>query len=157
LGQLAPQRHLAEQLERPEAVGEGATDRWERAFGRDHALLNGGIAARSLQHRVDESLPRRGRGPNQAEHVEQHRLDHEAVVVVPVKRRPVPVHPVPLVPLLVLGEGIVHAQWYKGDRKSTRLNSSHVKISYAVFCLKKKKKKVINEKHNNYRNVTRVK
>src|SRR5690606_41952611 len=30
-----------------------------------------------------------------------------------------------------------------GDRKSTRLNSSHVKISYAVFCLKKKKKKII--------------
>src|SRR5690606_39746000 len=28
------------------------------------------------------------------------------------------------------------------DRKSTRLNSSHVKISYAVFCLKKKNKKV---------------
>src|SRR6266511_5472698 len=27
-----------------------------------------------------------------------------------------------------------------GDRKSTRLNSSHVKISYAVFCLNKKKK-----------------
>src|SRR5690606_40593792 len=30
----------------------------------------------------------------------------------------------------------------KIDRKSTRLNSSHVKISYAVFCLKKKKKKI---------------
>src|SRR5690606_40518764 len=28
----------------------------------------------------------------------------------------------------------------EADRKSTRLNSSHVKISYAVFCLKKKKK-----------------
>src|SRR5204863_5034986 len=28
-----------------------------------------------------------------------------------------------------------------GDRKSTRLNSSHVEISYAVFCLKKKKKR----------------
>src|SRR3989442_9401943 len=28
-----------------------------------------------------------------------------------------------------------------GDRKSTRLNSSHVRISYAVFCLKKKKTK----------------
>src|SRR5690349_24183565 len=27
----------------------------------------------------------------------------------------------------------------RGDRKSTRLNSSHVEISYAVFCLKKKK------------------
>src|SRR5207253_11178013 len=30
------------------------------------------------------------------------------------------------------------------DRKSTRLNSSHVAISYAVFCLKKKKKKKKN-------------
>src|SRR5690606_42105127 len=29
---------------------------------------------------------------------------------------------------------------HRQDRKSTRLNSSHVKISYAVFCLKKKKK-----------------
>src|SRR5215469_17923375 len=31
--------------------------------------------------------------------------------------------------------------WPQRDRKSTRLNSSHVEISYAVFCLKKKKKK----------------
>src|SRR3712207_6947374 len=30
----------------------------------------------------------------------------------------------------------------KRDRKSTRLNSSHANISYAVFCLKKKKKKI---------------
>src|SRR5262245_63592688 len=29
-----------------------------------------------------------------------------------------------------------------GDRKSTRLNSSHLGISYAVFCLKKKKNKI---------------
>src|SRR5690606_40099349 len=35
----------------------------------------------------------------------------------------------------------IYAQWpLQSDRKSTRLNSSHVKISYAVFCLKKKKK-----------------
>src|SRR5207302_5213262 len=36
------------------------------------------------------------------------------------------------------------------DRKSTRLNSSHVKISYAVFCLKKKKIKIKNKsiEHN---------
>src|SRR5205814_10387716 len=44
-----------------------------------------------------------------------------------------------------------------GDRKSTRLNSSHLGISYAVFCLKKKKKikkqkktKTINNTHINY-------
>src|SRR5436309_9183893 len=43
----------------------------------------------------------------------------------------------------------------KRDRKSTRLNSSHVKISYAVFCLKKKKAEYqrrggtrLNKKHN---------
>src|SRR5215510_15573058 len=39
------------------------------------------------------------------------------------------------------------------DRKSTRLNSSHVAISYAVFCLKKKKKnkkkKICNQKKKN--------
>src|SRR5699024_12527549 len=38
--------------------------------------------------------------------------------------------------------GEVNARWQDfvgtGDRKSTRLNSSHVSISYAVFCLKKK-------------------
>src|SRR3712207_7488677 len=31
------------------------------------------------------------------------------------------------------------------DRKSTRLNSSHANISYAVFCLKKKKKKTVHK------------
>src|SRR2546422_6872939 len=35
------------------------------------------------------------------------------------------------------GDGVLRG----GDRKSTRLNSSHGYISYAVFCLKKKKKK----------------
>src|SRR2546427_8212372 len=33
------------------------------------------------------------------------------------------------------------------DRKSTRLNSSHSQISYAVFCLKKKKKKTEHQTH----------
>src|SRR2546427_5020041 len=31
------------------------------------------------------------------------------------------------------------------DRKSTRLNSSHSQISYAVFCLKKKKKQILDQ------------
>src|SRR5690606_39925469 len=35
------------------------------------------------------------------------------------------------------------------DRKSTRLNSSHVKISYAVFCLKKKKRQYMKVIKNN--------
>src|SRR5436309_7560873 len=38
-----------------------------------------------------------------------------------------------------LSRGIERFTGITQDRKSTRLNSSHVKISYAVFCLKKKK------------------
>src|SRR5438034_2845525 len=51
-----------------------------------------------------------------------------------------------------LFRGAFDQRW--GDRKSTRLNSSHTVISYAVFCLKKKKKKTNNNpirdtpKHN---------
>src|SRR2546426_6476904 len=45
---------------------------------------------------------------------------------------------------LLLPGGIdLHPGRY-GDRKSTRLNSSHLVISYAVFCLKKKKKQRYN-------------
>src|SRR5579871_5485181 len=46
---------------------------------------------------------------------------------------------------------------FKPDRKSTRLNSSHVEISYAVFCLKKKKKKnnhlLLTKKNKNKNNI----
>src|SRR3989454_2677941 len=44
---------------------------------------------------------------------------------------------------LIISEGIL-ARSSDIDRKSTRLNSSHLVISYAVFCLKKKKKKKTN-------------
>src|SRR5436305_4966936 len=40
------------------------------------------------------------------------------------------------------------------DRKSTRLNSSHVRISYAVFCLKKKKKNIIHTQTERHQNTT---
>src|SRR5690606_40835525 len=42
---------------------------------------------------------------------------------------------------LHLSERFESASGLDQDRKSTRLNSSHVKISYAVFCLKKKNRK----------------
>src|SRR5207248_6731068 len=49
-------------------------------------------------------------------------------------RKALPLHPYPQ----MCGRAQV---CLRGDRKSTRLNSSHRTISYAVFCLKKKKKK----------------
>src|SRR5690242_21286712 len=48
-----------------------------------------------------------------------------------------------------LGERPVQAvRQHAQDRKSTRLNSSHMSISYAVFCLKKKKKNKNQTIHN---------
>src|SRR3712207_8822495 len=40
----------------------------------------------------------------------------------------------------ILSGAVMDPKALKEDRKSTRLNSSHANISYAVFCLKKKKK-----------------
>src|SRR5690349_22694238 len=54
---------------------------------------------------------------------------------------------------LVLGVVEAMATQYIPDRKSTRLNSSHVEISYAVFCLKKKK--ITNNIHPIRQNGTR--
>src|SRR2546422_3009631 len=42
---------------------------------------------------------------------------------------------------LLIDEGLLELMHLLGDRKSTRLNSSHGYISYAVFCLKKKNTK----------------
>src|SRR5690554_7045072 len=46
-----------------------------------------------------------------------------------------------LIAVLWIVKRITSYKNFSIDRKSTRLNSSHVRISYAVFCLKKKKKK----------------
>src|SRR2546422_4728109 len=43
-------------------------------------------------------------------------------------------------PAAAVGGGKIAGNHHRPDRKSTRLNSSHGYISYAVFCLKKKKK-----------------
>src|SRR5215208_5930969 len=58
---------------------------------------------------------------------------------------------------LTLSSSLVVGHWssvlgpWTRDRKSTRLNSSHVAISYAVFCLKKKKKVRIHQLHEKSR------
>src|SRR5438067_10718790 len=73
---------------------------------------------------------------------------HDALPIFEVALMPVGEvrDPARTVPRAILGALAVTTLIYlaiqavaQGDRKSTRLNSSHVSISYAVFCLKKKK------------------
>src|SRR2546430_13077603 len=59
----------------------------------------------------------------------------DRAVRAPVERN----HPMLAVPLVDHDDDVEHREI---DRKSTRLNSSHSQISYAVFCLKKKNNKV---------------
>src|SRR5256885_17149518 len=60
---------------------------------------------------------------------------HDALPILSPGRPPVQGRRrLPSLPRTEVGDG--------GDRKSTRLNSSHLVISYAVFCLKKKKRKI---------------
>src|SRR5438034_3902847 len=49
-----------------------------------------------------------------------------------------------------LGVELARGTALSQDRKSTRLNSSHTVISYAVFCLKKKKEKIIKQVRDQY-------
>src|SRR5256886_11401998 len=57
------------------------------------------------------------------------------------RRRHAAPHP-PAAARAAAAAGLGHRGRAKGDRKSTRLNSSHSQISYAVFCLKKKKEQL---------------
>src|SRR5712675_3275632 len=60
---------------------------------------------------------------------------HDALPTSPIRPIGVP----PIQASYICGLFLTNA--LRGDRKSTRLNSSHGYISYAVFCLKKKKKR----------------
>src|SRR3989454_8881107 len=66
-----------------------------------------------------------------------------SVVLVPVGLLGLPEGGVPAAAVpYVIATIVIHAGYFVTlDRKSTRLNSSHLVISYAVFCLKKKKNK----------------
>src|SRR3712207_7839090 len=84
-------------------------------------LFRSRLPALRLHHLRPLEVGRRARHPLRGEAAARDRIDDNSRGFLPVRRAG---HRG-----LVLGE----------DRKSTRLNSSHANISYAVFCLKKKK------------------
>src|SRR5688572_32196226 len=76
-----------------------------------------------LRPRVYASTLIDGKGPNTAQVAEVATSQEEAIAKVRKAK----------------SDGMTGVKFYGTDRKSTRLNSSHSQISYAVFCLKKKK------------------
>src|SRR5690606_41787321 len=64
---------------------------------------------------------------------EGHQLPHTAISASAAS-----CHLTSTIRRVVRWQGFLNSAYRALDRKSTRLNSSHVKISYAVFCLKKK-------------------
>src|SRR2546427_2099792 len=84
----------------------------------------------------------RERSPTRPSARRSHRTDN-----APARRATAPV----LTPSGQRPCKIVQERLVPRDRKSTRLNSSHSQISYAVFCLKKKKKTKKKAKHKIYK------
>src|SRR5699024_2925181 len=117
-----------------EVVGGGAGDRDRRSVGEGD-LLRLGHRLGGLEDRVlSEGAQAAGRGP---EHLvpDGDVLDPSpTAVTTPAASRPIAAGTDPRVPKTPSRR----FQSAGLDRKSTRLNSSHVSISYAVFCLKKK-------------------
>src|SRR5690554_4831292 len=125
--------------------------------GRARALC-GAACAGTCRRRQPAPAPARGAGPGAAESGRGERLAGDVERVAPGADHVV-LDPDPAVraqrldPVPVDRAGVRRRTQFleqhvdevdarlDGDRKSTRLNSSHVRISYAVFCLKKKKKK----------------
>src|SRR6266568_1489583 len=104
-----------------EAMRRGALDFFSKPVDRERVLVSvrNALQRRSLEERVKDLSTRERRFGDEmlGESPALRRLRDDIAKVAPTNGR-----------VLVLG-----------DRKSTRLNSSHSSISYAVFCLKKKK------------------
>src|SRR5690349_22997020 len=90
-----------------------------------------GVAGSAEFGALSVSLPQRGDMPKIARQRRERRgPQHSRGEILQDRVQPVPLD-------------IIRLEWRRAagrDRKSTRLNSSHVEISYAVFCLKKKTK-----------------
>src|SRR2546422_1737583 len=112
------------------AILLGGEDRLQRA--RLHAIANAG---QGQMGREGTGLLRVPETRHAIFHGRLKALQFRHVVVAPVQSEP---------------DHARRARIREGDRKSTRLNSSHGYISYAVFCLKKKKKKTDTESTSLY-------
>src|SRR3712207_7791507 len=79
--------------------------------------------------------------------ISEHRPEHHPPHVEDAAERLLPEVARGQVVLGPLDDAVLPVEVPHGDRKSTRLNSSHANISYAVFCLKKKKQSTLHPSH----------
>src|SRR5207247_4736784 len=129
--------------------GEGAMDRARAHGGRSRCALprqprHAGAAVRKLRHARELRLcagARSQRGAPALHGKERCRRSGAAQRGSPAARAARTLAQPPPDQSAVRGRLRLRARGFE-DRKSTRLNSSHEWISYAVFCLKKKKKKM---------------
>src|SRR6185312_579220 len=98
LRKIAPQSHLREQMKRAEAISERSA-RWRKtAVRRNQSLLDGGISDGSSLCFSLQRVPRVRRFSDHIEHVQQQRMDHEAVVVVEVELGTIAIYAIAFVP-----------------------------------------------------------
>src|ERR1039458_3791454 len=88
-------------------VSDGAADGGKGAVRRNQPLLDSRVPPRARQDIGEQSLPPAAIRANVAQRIQQHGLDHETVVIVPMKVRPIPVKAIAHKPLFVLAASII--------------------------------------------------
>src|ERR1035441_2285474 len=96
--QLSAATDLCQKMECSEAVAKRSADGWERSIRAYEALLNVRVALRTKQNLRPERFPCFGGLRDGIEDAQQHGMNHKTVVVIPMKRRPISVDSIPLVP-----------------------------------------------------------
>ena len=114
LRQFAAKRGLRQQVKRAAPVRERSPEQWITPVRSDETFLDRCVPLGARVDRRDERFPRRRAIANRREHVDQHRMNHEAVVVVPMEQRSIAVRAVAFVPLFVLTDGVVHSHRIPG-------------------------------------------
>src|SRR5256885_8489953 len=143
----SPYKQLEQEFRRLHAFrGALALLRWDAAvmMPRGSADVRGEqLAALETEHHALLTAPRITRLLDRAQANTQGLADWQIANLHEMRRQRdhAIATPVTLVSRLTKAASRAESRWLEArDRKSTRLNSSHLVISYAVFCLKKKKK-----------------
>src|SRR5581483_11801441 len=106
-------------MESAEAIRERSADGGITSIGANHPFLYGSIASCPRQDRWFERFPSLRFFGYGRHHFHQQRMNHEAVVVIPMELRPITVNAVAFVPLIVLPDRIIDTHGVPGLARKT--------------------------------------